>query len=198
MDSGRASRRAEAGAEYIKDAALQTQVITEAKRTEQRCWLSEVSSVVLVQAIADLHVAYRNFFASITGKRTGRKVAPPRFRSRKDNRQAIRFTRNGFSLPDNGKIYLAKIGEIKVRWSRNLPSTPSSVTVIKDAAGRYFASFVVQVDDQPLPRTDSEVGIDLGCPVVNLRLRRPARSGPQRREKHPGRRTGGQVKRLWS
>jgi putative transposase len=43
-----------------------------------------------------------------------------------------------------------------------LPSDPSSVTVIKDAAGRYFASFVVQVDDEPLPPVGSEVGIDLG------------------------------------
>ncbi len=31
-----------------------------------------------------------------------------------------------------------------------------------DAAGRYHASFVVEVDDQPLPSTDREVGIDLG------------------------------------
>jgi putative transposase len=39
---------------------------------------------------------------------------------------------------------------------------PSSVTLIKDAAGRYFASFVVQVAEQPMPETGSEVGIDLG------------------------------------
>lgn len=151
-----------AGLPYIKDSALQTRVITEAKKTPERAWLAEVSSVVLVQAIADLHTAYRNFFASVTGKRKGAKVAPPRFRSRKDNRHAIRLTRNGFSLRPNGKLYVAKVGELAVRWSRELPSSPSSVTVIKDAAGRYFASFVVQTDDQPLPPIESEVGIDLG------------------------------------
>lgn len=47
-------------------------------------------------------------------------------------------------------------------WSRELPSDPSSVTITKDASGRYFASFVVQVADTSLPPTDSEVGIDLG------------------------------------
>jgi putative transposase len=57
---------------------------------------------------------------------------------------------------------VAKIGELDVRWSRELPSVPSSVILIKDAAGRYFASFVVQVAEQPLPETDTEVGIDLG------------------------------------
>src|SRR5439155_6280535 len=129
----------------------------------ERAWLSEVSAVVLQQALADLNTAFRNFFASVTGKRKGRKVAPPRFRSRKDNRQAIRFTKNSrFAVLDNGRLRLPKIGDVPVRWSRNLPSDPSSVTVIKDAAGRYFASFVVQTSEKSLPPTDSEVGIDLG------------------------------------
>ena len=119
-------------------------------------WLSEVSSVVLQQALADLNVAYRNFFASLSGKRTGRTVAPPRFRSSKDNRQAIRFTKNSrFTVLENGRLRLPKIGDVPVRWSRDLPD-PSSVTIVRDAAGRYFASFVVQTTDQPSPPTDSE------------------------------------------
>jgi putative transposase len=152
-----------AGLPYIKDTDLQKQVITAAKRAPEREWLGEVSSVVLVQALSDLHTAYRNFFASVTGRRKGPKVAAPRFRSRKDNRQAIRLTRNGFSLRSNGRLYVAKVGEIPVRWSRELPSDPSSVTVVKDAAGRYFASFVVQTDpSEVLPETTGDVGIDLG------------------------------------
>ncbi|MEH1053964.1 transposase [Micromonospora sp. CPCC 206171] len=150
------------GLPYLSDAELSKRV-TAAKLTPQRAWLGEVSSVVLQQALADLNVAYRNFFASISGKRKGRKVAPPRFRSRKDNRQAIRFTKNArFKVLDNGRLRLPKIGDVEVRWSRNLPSDPSSVTVIRDAAGRYFASFVVQSTDEPLPVADSEIGIDLG------------------------------------
>jgi putative transposase len=114
--------------------------------------------------LADLNTAYRNFFASVTGKRKGRTVAPPRFRSRKDNRQAIRFTKNSrFKVFDNGRLRLPKIGDLDVRWSRALPSDPSSVAIIRDAAGRYFASFVVQTtQDETLPPVDSEVGIDLG------------------------------------
>uniref|UniRef100_UPI0029C9AF8B RNA-guided endonuclease InsQ/TnpB family protein n=1 Tax=Micromonospora sp. RTP1Z1 TaxID=2994043 RepID=UPI0029C9AF8B len=81
-----------------------------------------------------------------------------------DNRQAIRFTKNSrFKVLGNGRLRLPKIGDLEVRWSRTLPSEPSSVTVVKDAAGRYFASFVVQTSqDETLPATDSEVGIDLG------------------------------------
>ncbi|WP_426635712.1 RNA-guided endonuclease InsQ/TnpB family protein [Planosporangium sp. 12N6] len=47
-------------------------------------------------------------------------------------------------------------------WSRQLPAEPSSVTIIRHAAGRYFASFVLQTADEPLPELDTEVGIDLG------------------------------------
>jgi IS605 OrfB family transposase len=152
-----------AGLPYLSDGDLSRLVITEAKKTGERAWLGEVSTVVLQQALADLNAAYRNFFASITGRRKGPKVAPPRYRSRKDNRQAIRFTRNArFSFTSGGKLRLPKIGNVPVRWSRDLPSDPSSVTVVKDASDRYFASFVVQTTDAPPPPVEAEVGIDLG------------------------------------
>ncbi|MEU7877142.1 RNA-guided endonuclease InsQ/TnpB family protein [Microbispora bryophytorum] len=151
-----------AGLPRICDGELSKRVITQAKNTPERAWLCEVSAVVLQQALADLNTAYRNFFASISGKRKGAKIAPPRFRSKKDNRQAIRFTKNARFSITGEKLRLPKIGDVPVRWSRTLPSEPSSVTVIKDAAGRYFASFVAETADEPLPATAAEVGIDLG------------------------------------
>ncbi|MFD4183328.1 RNA-guided endonuclease InsQ/TnpB family protein [Rhodococcus sp. NPDC058514] len=157
-----ARRQAHRDGAGITDTEL-SKMLTQAKRTPERAWLADVSSVVLQQALVDLNTAYRNFFASITGERKGPTIAPPRFRSRRDNRQSIRFTRNArFSVTPGDKLRLPKIGDVKVAWSRRLPSDPSSVTVIKDAAGRYFASFVVAVDTTPLPELDSEVGIDLG------------------------------------
>jgi IS605 OrfB family transposase len=151
------------GLPFVSDAELSRRVITAARKSAERAWLGEVSAVVLQQALADACAAFRNFFASTTGRRKGPRLGPPRFRSRKDNRQAIRFTRNArFSITAGGKLRLPKIGDIKVRWSRRLPSAPSSVSVIKDAAGRYFASFVVEVAADPLPATEAETGIDLG------------------------------------
>ena len=152
----------EAGLPYITDAELSAR-LTAAKATPERAWLGEVSSVVLQQALADLNAAYRNFFASVTGRRKGPKVAPPRFRSRKDRRQAIRFTANArFAITAGGKLHLPKIGDVPVRWSRDLPSAPSSATVIIDAAGRYFASFVVEPGTCSLPTAEPVIGIDLG------------------------------------
>src|SRR5229473_395446 len=151
-----------AGLPYLTDAEMSA-ALTAAKKTSERAWLGEVSAVILQQALADLNTAYRNFFASITGRRKGPKVAPPRFRSRKDHRQAIRFTRNArWQITPGGKLRLPKVGDIPVRWSRPLPSGPSSVTVIKDPAGRYFASFVIQVGPGALPETEPVIGIDLG------------------------------------
>ncbi|MDX8036238.1 transposase [Lentzea sp. BCCO 10_0856] len=154
----------DAGLPYVSDNELSKKIVTQAKKTPERAWLGEVSAVVLQQALADLNTAYRNFFASVTDARKGRKVAPPRFRSRKDNRQTIRFTRNArFTVLDSGKLQLPKIGDLDVRWSRDLPAEPSSVTIVKDAAGRYHASFVVATkQDETLPTAESEVGIDLG------------------------------------
>ena len=68
----------------ISDTEVQRQVITLAKTTPEREWLGEVASVALVQACQDARRAYRNWFDSMSGKRKGRKVGHPRFRSRKD------------------------------------------------------------------------------------------------------------------
>jgi putative transposase len=151
-----------AGLPYVTDVELSAR-LTAAKATSGRAWLNEVSAVVLQQALADLNAAYRNFFASIKGERAGPKTGKPRLRSRKDHRQAIRFTANArFKVLGNGKLRLPKIGDVPVRWSRPLPSGPSSVTVIKDSAERYFASFVVETGQCALPETGPVIGIDLG------------------------------------
>ncbi|WP_333173747.1 MULTISPECIES: RNA-guided endonuclease TnpB family protein [unclassified Microcoleus] len=139
---------------------LQKTFITQAKKLEQREWLVEVSNIPLQQSISDLGVAWKNYFDSLKGKRKGLKVHRPKFKKR-NGKQSARFRIGGFSIK-HGKVYLARIGRIKVVWSRDLPSAPSSVTIIKDAANRYFASFVVEVNPAVLPDNGQSVGVDLG------------------------------------
>ncbi|GAB2735266.1 RNA-guided endonuclease TnpB family protein [Kitasatospora kifunensis] len=143
--------------------ALAKAVITDAKRTAERAWLAAVSVDALQSSLRDLDAAYRGFFDAVSGKRRGGgRVGLPVFKSRKESRQSIRFSRNGFRIRGNGKLNLAKIGDVRVRWSRKLPADPSSVTIVLDPAGRYHASFVVDVAPDVLPELDAEVGIDLG------------------------------------
>jgi len=106
-----------------KSAELQKIVITQAKKTEERAWLSEVSNIPLQQSVADLEIAFKNFFDSCKGKRKGRKVGYPKFKKR-TNSQSARFRIGGFSIKDEG-VYLAKIGVVKPIWSRELPTSPS-------------------------------------------------------------------------
>jgi putative transposase len=162
-DGLRARQQAHAaGLPYVTDGELSAR-LTASKATPERVWLGEVSAVVLQQSLADLNTAYRNFFASVTGKRKGPKTGPPRYKSRKNHRQAVRFTANArFRVLASGKLRLPRIGDVPVRWSRDLPSEPSSVTVIRDSAGRYFASFVIATRPVTVPGTGPVIGIDLG------------------------------------
>ena len=137
-----------------------SRLLTQSKQTEERFWLNEVSSVALQQSLRNLNTAYQNFFNSIKGKRKGKKVNPPKFKSRK-SKQTATFTKAGFSIKGK-KVYVAKIGDLEVVWSRLLPSEPSSVTVIKDPSDRYFLSFVVEISPEKLPDNGKSVGVDLG------------------------------------
>ncbi|MDF2259729.1 RNA-guided endonuclease InsQ/TnpB family protein [Streptantibioticus ferralitis] len=156
-----------AGRPFPTAGQLSRKLITEAKQAKERSWLGEVSAVMLQQSLRDAETAYRNFFASLKGARKGPKLGAPRFKSRKDHRQSIRFTANArWTITDGGRLKLPKIGAVKVKWSRTLPSTPTSVTVVKDAAGRFFASFVIDTapaaDATRMPATENTIGIDLG------------------------------------
>jgi len=129
--------------------------LTALKRDPDFAWLNEVSSVPLQQALRHLQTAYRNFF----DKRTGY----PSFK-RKDGKQTAEYTRSGFTFErGNQRLLIAKLGRLKVKWSRHIPVEPTTVTVIRKPSGRYFVSLVVDVQPAPLPKTGEAVGIDFGA-----------------------------------
>ena len=135
-------------------------VITQAKKTPERAWLSEVSNIVLQQSFRELKQAWNNYFSSLNGTRKGKPVGKPKLK-KKTSKQSMRFRKGGFSV-HSCSVKLAKIGHVPMIVSRPLPSEPSSVTIIKDTTGRYFASFVVDVPEEIAPQTDNSCGIDLG------------------------------------
>ena len=136
-------------------------------------------------------------------ERKGRRLGHPRPR-RKHGRQSIRLTRNGFCLRGD-RLYVAKVGDIKVRWSRPLPSVPSSVTVTCEPDGRYYASFVVKRPAAPLPACVREAGIDLGLDrlavtsdgeiITNPRFLRAKERKLARAQRAPSRKAKGSANR---
>jgi putative transposase len=132
-------------------------MLTAWKQTEELAYLNEVSSVPLQQALRHLQTAFTNFFA--------KRARYPRFKSKRKSRASAEYTSSAFRFRD-GALYLAKLSEpLVIVWSRSLPKSakPSTVTVSRDAAGRWFVSLLCEDPEvQPLPTTDAVVGVDAG------------------------------------
>lgn len=134
--------------------AQSSAALTALKRRPETIWLNDVSSIPTQQALRHLQTAFANFFA--------KRAAYPSFK-RKDGRQSAEFTRSGFGF-DVGtrRLTIAKMGDLKVKWSRRVTCDPSTVTVLRNPSGRYFVSLTVDVDVTPLAETGQTVGIDFG------------------------------------
>ena len=132
-----------------------SRLLTLLKQEETHRWLGEVSSIPLQQTLRHLQTAFVNFFE----KRTGY----PSFK-KKIGRQAAEYTRSAFRWDSpNRRLLIAKIGRLKVRWSRDVTVEPSTVTITKAPSGRYYVTLTLDFPDpEPLPRTGEVVGIDLG------------------------------------
>ncbi|MFD8007623.1 RNA-guided endonuclease InsQ/TnpB family protein, partial [Streptomyces mirabilis] len=129
-------------------------MLTVWKKTEELAYLNEVSSVPLQQALRHLQTAFTHFF--------GKRAKYPRFKSRKKSRRSAEYTSSAFRFRD-GALTLAKMAEpLDIVWSRPLPegTSPSTVTVSQDAAGRWFVSLLCEDPSvQPPPATGQAVGV---------------------------------------
>ncbi len=148
---------------YRTDAYAQTQEkigytaanarLTEIKKLPELSFLNDVSSVTLQQCLRNQQTAFKNFFEG--------RAKYPTFKSKK-HRQSAEFTYRAFTFK-NGELKLAKCDKpLDIRWSRTLPSDPTTITVSKDHAGRYFVSCLCEFDPTLLPVTDKKVDIDVG------------------------------------
>ncbi|QME72665.1 IS200/IS605 family element transposase accessory protein TnpB [Escherichia fergusonii] len=127
--------------------------LTALKKEPEYIWLNDVSCVPMQQVLRHQQQAFANFFAG--------RAAYPAFKSKR-HKQAAEFTASAFKYCD-GKLYMAKSrSPLDIRWSRKLPSAPSTVTITRDAAGRYFVSCLCEFEPVSLPITASMVGIDVG------------------------------------
>src|SRR5215831_1475155 len=128
--------------------------LTRLKRAPETAWLQEVSCVPLQQALRDLQTAFVNFFEH--------RAAYPQFK-KKSRRQSANYTKSGFSFDQTTRtLSLAKLGPLKIRWSREVIPMPSSVRIIKSTTGKYFVSLVVDATLIQWPKSGASVGLDFG------------------------------------
>lgn len=127
--------------------------LTALKKEPEYIWLNDVSCVPLQQSLRHQQAAFANFFAG--------RTAYPAFKSKR-HKQAAEFTASAFKYRD-GELYIAKSkSPLDVRWSRELPSAPSTVAISRDSAGRYFVSCLCEFEPVSMPVTAKTVGIDVG------------------------------------
>ncbi|RDK05270.1 RNA-guided endonuclease InsQ/TnpB family protein, partial [Cupriavidus lacunae] len=112
---------------------------------------------VLLQGLtfAALHSIYKNFF--------GKRAAFPKFK-KKGQRDSFRYPDpKQFKLDqDSGRIFLPKLGWMRLRLSRRVLGKPCNATVSL-SAGKWFVSIQTEREvEQPVPQATSAVGIDMG------------------------------------
>jgi putative transposase len=136
--------------------------LTKQKKKPELVWLNQVSAVPIQQALRHLTTAYTNFFAG--------RASKPVFKKKK-NEQSATFAASAFIWDSqNQSLTLAKMTEsLNIHFSRPLPpnSKPSTITVSKDSANRYFVSILLEdATIQPLPTIAQNNGLDLGLESV--------------------------------
>ena len=131
-------------------------MLTQWRNDPETAWLYEVPSVALQQGLQHLQRAYVNFW--------GKRAKYPQFKSKRKSRASATFTTSGFRYRD-GQLTLAKVSDpLNIVWSRPLPegAEPSTATVSRDAAGRWFVSLLCECSVEALPTVPTSVGIDVG------------------------------------
>lgn len=133
--------------------------LTTLKQQSETAWLNEVSSVPLQQALRHMDKAFRNFFEG--------RAKYPAFH-KKHGRQAATYASSAFRWDaETRALTLAKMdAPLDIHWSRSFSGTPTTVTISKDTAGRYFVSFLTEEEVAALPVVNALVGVDVGLKDV--------------------------------
>jgi putative transposase len=174
-------------------------MLTTWKKSQELAFLNEVSSVPLQQTLRHLQGAFAAFW--------DKRARYPRFKSKRKSRASAEFTPSAFRFKD-GELTLAKMAEsLDIVWSRPLPEghAPSTVTVSRDSAGRWFVSLLCEDTIEALPAAGNAVGIDAGLDhlvtlstgekVTNLRHERRDRARLARAQRQLARKEKGDDKK---
>lgn len=118
-------------------------------------WLKEVDSIAIQSSVKNLADAYSRFFK--------KQNDAPRFKSKRNKVQSYTTKHtNGNIAIEGDKIKLPKLGLVRFAKSKEVEGRILNATVRCNPSGKYFVSLLVETDVQPLPKTNKEVGIDVG------------------------------------
>lgn len=118
-------------------------------------WLKDVDSIAIQSSVKNLADAYSRFFK--------KQNNAPRFKSKRNKVQSYTTKHtNGNIAIEGDKIKLPKLGLVRFAKSKEVEGRILNATIRRNPSGKYFVSLLVETDVQPLPKTNKEVGIDVG------------------------------------
>ncbi len=123
----------------------------------ERPTLAGVHSQVLQNVATRIDLAFAAFFRRV---KAGEKPGSPRFRGR-GWYDSFCYPGSGHKV-DGQRVVLSKIGHVKAVIHRPLEGKVKTCCVKRASTGKWYATFVCEVEDKSLPATDSAVGIDVG------------------------------------
>jgi len=127
---------------------------TPAQYKKEFDWLKEVDSLALANVQQNLRAAYNKFFKQGAGF--------PKFKKKGIKDSYTTNNQKGTVAVTNNTVKLPKIGHIKAKFPAMINGLIKSATVSKEPTGKYFVSLLVETIVEPLPKTYSNIGIDLG------------------------------------
>jgi putative transposase len=126
------------------------------KNNQDTCWLADMDSQALQQALADVRQAFVNFFQH--------RARYPRLKSKKRDTPSFRIPQR-VKVVGSG-VRVPKIGRMRIRLSRSIEGTTKSATFKRDACGHWHVTIVAEtqmpMDQLPFPDAAQSVGLDLG------------------------------------
>lgn len=131
-----------------------SRLLTQLKK--ELLWLKESDKDSLQKSLKDLDMAYQKFFKEHTGY--------PKFKSKKDRHQSYRTscTNNNIRF-ENKRIKLPKLGWIKTKDKQIPKGRMLNATISQEPNGHYYCSLCcTDVEFEQLPKTNKNVGLDLG------------------------------------
>jgi putative transposase len=150
----------------------------EAKKSDSRfaAWWEDNSKEAYNTGLANASAAFDNYVKSKNGKRRGKRMGTPRFKSKRKARPACRFTTGTIRVEGDGRhVTLPRLGTIRTHehtgslLTRVQAGTARILSAtVRHERGRWFASFQIEVkrDLERVTRPDVRVGIDLGVKTL--------------------------------
>ena len=142
--------------EEYKSTGIKTKYPTPAKYKEEYPYLKEVDSLALANAQLNLEKAFKNFLKN-------KDFGFPKYKCKSNLVQSYTTNNQNTIYIKDSYIQLPKLKSlIKIKLHRKIKGLIKSVTISKNSLNHYFVSILCEEEIEELPKTNKNIGIDLG------------------------------------